>query len=238
MQTWLRHTLSGVLIAATITGVVFTSRAERSLRQGYQCRKLEVEFADEYRFVNAEDVRDIITARYGNFFGVPVDSLNLLKIEASLDTMTAIVKSQAWTTDDGILHVQITQRKPVVRFMNGAKGFYVDETGSVIPLFQRYTAAVPVINGPAPRDSAWVADAIEMVGHMTPYWTDRIDSIGVNINGYITMKAGGPEEIIFGSPSGAVEKLRKLRNYVDVIRPKGNEYNTIDLTYRDQIICK
>lgn len=238
MQTWLRHTLSAVLIAGTITGVVFTSRAERSLRPDYLCRKLEVEFADEYRFVNAEDVRDIITARYGNFFGTPVDSLDLLKIEASLDTMTAIVKSQAWTTDDGILHVQITQRKPVVRFMNGETGHYVDETGHVIPLFQRYTAATPVIYGPAPQDSAWVADAIGMVEQMTPYWTDRVDSIGVDVNGYLTLKAGGPEEILFGSPAGAAEKLRKLRNYTDIIRPKGNEYNIIDLTYKDQIICK
>lgn len=238
MQTWLRHTLSTVLIAGFVTGMAFLGHAERMSRTSLVCERLIVEFADNYRFVNGEDVKAIILNKYGIYYNKQIDSLRLNEIEGQLCSHTAITNCQAWTTDDGNLHVRISQRKPVVRFMDGGNGFYADGDGYVFPLYQRFTAKTPVITGPLPQDSSWIAKAAEMAAFMTPLWEDRADSIGVDAKGNLTMKFGAEELFIFGQPDGHIEKFRKIKNYLEIVKSPDKEYNTIDLTYNKQLVCK
>ena len=57
---------------------------------------------------------------------------------------------EAWLTDDGVLHVQLCQRQPVVRFDDGTNGYYADATGFVFPLQARGSVDVPVVDGHIP----------------------------------------------------------------------------------------
>ncbi|MCQ2176643.1 MAG: hypothetical protein MJY41_01740 [Bacteroidales bacterium] len=238
MLVWLRHTLSTALIAGFVTGMVFLGHAERMSRSSLLCERLVVEFADNYRFVNGDDVKAIILNKYGIYFNSRIDSLRLDEIERQLCSHTAITDCQAWSTDDGNLHVRISQRKPAVRFMDGENGFYADENGYVFPLYQRFTAKTPVISGPLPQDSTWIADAAKMALFMTPIWEDKADSIGVDIHGSLTMRFGTPELFTFGKPEDYVEKFRKVKDYFDIVKSPDKEYTTIDLTYNKQLVCR
>ena len=238
MQTWLRHTLSATLVAGFITGMAFLCHAERQSRKDLLCERLVVEFADNYRFVNGDDVKAIILSKYGVYYNSCIDSLDLSEIESQLCSHTAITECQTWSTDDGDLHVRISQRKPAVRFMHGEEGFYADGNGYVFPLYQRFTAKTPVITGPLPEDSLWIAKAAEMAAYMTPIWEDRADSIGVDSHGSITMRFGTPELFRFGQPDDYVEKFRKIKDYFDIVKSPAKEYTTIDLTYNKQLVCK
>lgn len=239
MKNGLKYTLGGILIALFIAGTVLLVITADRQRSQLVCKGLSVYLADDYRFVNEDDVRKIIVSRYGSFLGVPADSIALGEMEKVLNSQSAILKSEAWMTDDGMLNVSITQRKPVIRFMNGQNGYYIDETGYVFPLIERFTAAVPVIEGPSPSDPQWRARAIEMVGFMSNGWTSMIESIHSDRNGNLSLKMEGlEEEFYFGKPEDFDSKFRKIRQYCKTIRPLGNQYSMVNLSFEGQIICK
>ena len=239
MVSWLRYTLSGILAAGFVTGMVFLVKETRTRHARLECSSIEVFLADDYRFLNEEDVKKLVLERYGNVEGKTLDSLDLSRIESLLDSQSAVLKSQAWTTDEGILHVSITQRKPEIRFLNGKEGFYVDATGYIFPLFERFTAECPLIRGPLPSDEQWISRTLDLVEYMKPYWMARTDSIGVNRKGQLSFRMdGGKEEYFFGAPDNFSTKFAKIKDYCEKIRPEGREYTKVDLTYTKQIICR
>ena len=239
MKAWLRYTLCGVISAGFITGMVFLVRETRARHSELECKSLEVELADDYRFVNEDDVRQLVLKRYGTFEGKKLDSLDLARIERLLDSQSAVQRSEAWVTDEGTLHVRVQQRKPEIRFLNGKDGFYVDETGYIFPLFERFTAPCPLIQGPLPKDEEWIARTLDLIRYMNASWMARTDSIGVDSAGHLTLKLDGkPEEFFFGFPEDFQTKFTKVKEYCESIRPEGKDYSDIDLTFDKQIVCR
>lgn len=239
MITWLKYTLGGILAAGFIAGAVLLEMEAEKLRADKTCSRISVILADEYRFVNEDDVRKMVLERYGDCTGQVLDSIGLSRIESLLDSHTAIQKSQAWVTDDGRLNISVTQRKPVIRFMDGEKGYYVDATGHIFPLFERFTAEAPVVEGPGPQDSLWIRKMVDMVNYMKPQWMDRTRDIRCNGKGEITMDfADGDEAFLFGQPEDLDTKFRKVRQYFNSIKPNGRNYSKVDLRIEGQIICK
>ena len=62
-------------------------------------------FADSLRFVSEQDIRDYLDKRYGPYIGERMDSVQLARIEDMLESRSAVMRAEAWTTDDGVLHV-------------------------------------------------------------------------------------------------------------------------------------
>ena len=93
---------------------------DRALRT---CEGLSVEFSEEHNFVTADDIKAYLDEGYGAYIGQRVDSVDLHKVEALLDSRSAVLKSEAWITPDNIMHVKISQREPVVRFQTPTGGW-------------------------------------------------------------------------------------------------------------------
>lgn len=238
MQVWVRHTVSTVLIAGFVTGMAFLGRAERMSRKDLICDNIVVEFADNYNFLNDNDVKAMVLNRYGTIFKTELDSLDIEEIERCLCLHKAIKDCQVWTTYNGELHVKFSQRKPVVRFMDGEEGFYADNAGNVFPLYQNFVAKAPVVTGPLPQDSLWISKMSRMANFISLVWEDKVDSIGVSTNGELSLKLGTNELFIFGQPDDYMEKFNKAKKYFNSIKSPDKEYTTIDLTYNKQIICR
>ena len=111
---------------------------DRALRT---CEGLSVEFSEEHNFVTSDDIKAYLDEGYGAYIGQRVDSVDLHKVEALLDSRSAVLKSEAWITPDNIMHVKISQREPVVRFQTPTGGFYADEKGFLFPLQENFTGA-------------------------------------------------------------------------------------------------
>ena len=84
------------------------------------CEHVEVEFRDSLKFVSAKDVTSWLDRNYGICTGQRLDSLDLHRIEKMLLSRGPIVGCEAWTDDLGVLHIEIWQRRPVLRFSYGA----------------------------------------------------------------------------------------------------------------------
>lgn len=246
---------SAFCVLAALAGMLLHStRVERSIMS---CNRLAIEFRDSLRFVSENDIRSCLDSRYGQYIGQRLDSIDLGKIENILEGSSAIMDSEAWTTDDGTLHISISQRAPVLRFMDGKDGFYVDNSGYIFPLHPEYTADVTVIEGHIPvrpgqgyrgiaesaGDREWISGMIglDKAIRASRTWHRKVEKIYVRKNGDVQLKMNDRDEaFIIGNPTQLGEKFSRIEKYYSYIAPRNGEtrYRTVNVKYKNQIICR
>ncbi len=88
--------------------------------------------------------------------GSPIDKVDLVGIEKAIRSNGFVDKASAHVTYDGVLHIKVSQRKPVLRLVSGGYDCYVTQDGFVFPSPGRSAVYVPVVSGsyapPVPRD--------------------------------------------------------------------------------------
>lgn len=256
--------LTRLISASIFLGLIFillfsayTSEAVKRSRR--TCSGLEIIIRDSLRnrFVDKADIEDCLISEFGDFKGKAMDSISLVSIEKTVDARSAVRKSEAYMTKDGILHISITQREPVVRFQGKDAGIYADEEGCLFPLQKSYTAHVPVVDGflpfrpgpgfkGLPTDTGareWIGRIVEMIRYMnsTGVWDRNIVQINVRENGdLVLIPREGREKFIFGPPVQIEDKFRKMGLYYTSIVPAKGEgfYSTVNLKFEDRIICR
>jgi len=256
MKRVLTYIFFALFVAAFCSGMFLLEYYQRQERTSMVCTDMEITFLDSLEFVSKEDVKNYLNEEYGAFIGQMLDSVGLGKIESVLESKTAISDCEAWVTDDGILHVDILQRAPVVHFQNGEQGYYVDDRGYIFPLHPDYTADVPTVagsipitipegyRGEAPAESSreWIAKVSRLTAYMqeTGEWPTNFNRIEVTENGDIVLlPASGEEHFIFGQPELMEDKFSRIHKYYSVIKTvKGDVYETINVKYKGQIVCR
>lgn len=259
MNKVLKYTLlsiGGALIAAIIICTYIFGRSERG---GIVCKRIQVEVTDslEVQFISSSEIKKSIRKEYGRCIGESLDSIDLQKIETIIDNKSAVFKSQVFTTKDSTLHIEVTQRKPIVRFQKGRSGFYASQDGYIFPLQTSYAPHIQIVDGHIPvkvsdghkgeiediEERKWVLDIIGLVQFIESNkdWRRIIVQIHVKENGdLVLVPREGDEKFIIGYPDHLEEKFEKLKKYYTAIVPKAgrNRYKVVDLRYREQIICK
>ena len=248
--------LGGALLTACIVVAVI---AGSKSRKAITCTGLEVAVLDSMQnsFVSKADVKGYLDREYGHYIGMVADSIDLTRIEDIIDGRSAVLKSQAYVTRDGILHVDVTQRKPVVRFQKKDGGFYADADGYIFPLQRTYASHVQIIDGNIPlaansgykgaiedpKEKEWFRNMMNVVNYIekSKTWKDKIVQISVDAKkDLILIPREGNEMFLFGQPTDIEDKFRKMEKYYTHIIPAKGEghYRTVDLKYKGQIVCK
>lgn len=217
------------------------------------CNIININVLDslESGIVNKGEVLTIVSALAS---GRRIDSIDLYSIEKMLDNKGEIKKSEVFISHDGILDVEITQRLPVVRFEKGDRHFYSDIYGYVFPV--NYPVRVPVVTGAVKlevgkgyrgyADSAsigWIRQIADVAQYISrdSYWSRQIAQLDIQSNGDIVLyTASGDRKFIFGDASAKEEKFKKMEVFYRDIAPQqeAGEYKTVNLKYKNQIICK
>ena len=185
------------------------------------------------------------------------DSVNLKKIESAIEGRSAVGTTQAYITLDGILHIDVTQRSPMVLFKTKTGGFYADENGFLFDMNDDYSEEVPVIEGDIPinveavrkgepgteKEKEWLSGILDLVRYIRhdKFWGETIAKIHVdNEENIIMTPREGKEKFIFGKPDGLKEKFSAIETYYRYIEPTKEKgyYASVDVRYEDQIICR
>ena len=259
MSKTVRHIINGVSGALLAACLIVAYMSGVSCRAPLKCTGLNVVIADSSvnRFVSKADVKKFLDKEYGEYIGMLLDSIDLAKVEKIIDGRSAVNKSEAYTTRDGMLNVKVTQRTPVVRFQKSDGGFYADAEGFLFPLQSSYASRVQVIDGEIPlkansgykgeitdeKERAWLEKVIDLVNYMenSRTWKDKIVQITVCDGGELIMvPREGTERFHFGQPDEIQEKFRKMEKYYTAVVPaKGEkEYSVVNLEYDGQIVCR
>jgi len=244
------------LIGLTIGSLVVRHNVSEQ-RSLLTCDGINVFYDDDLRFISEDDVKNLITEKYGPFLGKALDSISLKKIEKILDAQSAVVKSQAYITDDSKLNIRLDQREPSVRFVSDNAEYYASSDGYMFPIQKNFTTLVPVFDGAIPisyekgykgmagneKDKEWLKNALAMADYISADegWNRIIVQMHVNDNGdIILIPRQGNERFVFGGPTNIKNKLDKIRLYYNYIIPEKGEgyYRTVNVKYENQIICK
>lgn len=258
MNRTVRHFLALLLTAACVAGLLVVLRASAKERHQVLCKEVAVTIADslERRFVTAQDVKDCLR-EYGNWNGQRIDSVDLKRIEHLLEGRSAIRGCEAYVTGDGMLHIRVSQREPVVRFQTAGNGYYADREGFIFPLQKNDAARVLVIDGAVPLKVArgfkgrpeseaerrWLAEAIRLAGYMEQdkAWNHFFSQVTVLPGGdLVLIPEEGRERFLFGPARDLDAKFGRIRTYYEAIVPAGepDRYGSVDVKFDKQIICK
>lgn len=247
------------LLAAAAVAYFYLASLLYAAKSGESvCRSVEVEISDSAvnRFVSKKEVIAIVTQYDGECVGKRCDKIDLARIERLLNSRSAIKESQASLTRDGIMRIEITQRRPVLRIETFNGGFYIDESEYIFPLVESFTSYVPVVSGHIPlnldadyrgeaaeEQMPWLTKTLELGKFLdsNPFWSAMIEQIYVEQNGDLILSPKvGKMKIIFGPPDNIEEKFRKLLAFYKNIAPQRGweRYSEVNLKYKGQIVCK
>ncbi len=243
--------LAAILIL--LTGAV--AEKEKTL----VCRAIVPHILDsmQVQFVSGNDIKDLLLDREGKLLGMPLWSINTKKIEKDLMRHPYIKKAEAYKDVTGNLHIDIIQRKPIVQiYRPGYPDFFLDEEGYILPFSFKYPVHILVATGNIPLPGRVLSfqaihdlakpgclqDIYQLARHIdsVPFWKAQIEEIYVNRAGeYMLTPRVGSHAIIFGDISDYIRKFRKLYVfYTHGLNNVGwNKYTTINLKFKDQIVC-
>lgn len=116
-----------------------------------RCQTLSVVICDsaECAYITPQKVARWIAPATGTLIGMPMSELDISMLEHRLRSQPYTARVNVHSTMDGVIKVELWQRKPILRFKSdGVDGydFYLDSTLRVLPLVDGYSPEVPIIS--------------------------------------------------------------------------------------------
>ena len=150
MRKYLRYALLTLLWGAVAAYVVYAGTAAGRLRAGKKVGRVEIEVVDsssQGHLVSAAMVRQWISHAGIKTLGTAVDAVDLTGIERLIARNGFVDKTVAYVSYGGTLHIEISQRKPLVRLLTDGMNAYVTAEGYVFAAPRASSLYVPVVTG-------------------------------------------------------------------------------------------
>ena len=250
-------TLFVLLTAAAGTGYfLFAGDYVRGREKGERCTAIDVVIRDsvENALISRKDVMEFLGQGKG-IIGERRDSLLIDSLEKRLLERGEIRYAEVYSDNEGVLRVELLQRRAAIR-LKGLNGeFYSDSTGYFFPVYNK--ADVPVVTGFIPvaytqgykgypaetRQRAWMKSMAGLVSYIENhyFWHKDIEQIDIERNGDIVFYTrDAAQRFIFGDFSDMEKKFGKMATYYKAVAPlpEAADYTTVNLKYENQIICK
>jgi cell division protein FtsQ len=248
----------GAAVLAVVIALGFVERtADRTLIADIAVR---VKDAEGMHFVDEQLIRAEVADQGTAVMGASLGDVDLPAIERRLRNLPSVAEAEVYHTMDGVLHISVRQRIPVVRVFNlDGTSFYIDENGFTMPTSSRYTARVPVVTGnlqePGATDgvrSVFESDSVmfryrsddihrlAMFLREDPFWNALVDQVVVNASGeFELVPKVGAQRVLIGSGTELEQRFDKLRIFYErgITQADWRRYSRIDLRFADQIVC-
>lgn len=225
---------------------------------------ISISVADENAFLTEEELRVRLRRKGLLFDGQTMESLDVTGVEAFIREMHEVESVDVFKRMGGNWDIRIRLRKPLARIFNSrGESFYIDSEGATMDPTRNFQARVMVFSGNIPdrSDTLTVGEIINndslksirllddiyrisnYVCH-DPFLRAQISQVHRNRSGdFVLIPQVGEHKIIFGAARSDLEvkeKMDKLKVfYKEGLPYEGwNKYETINLKFRNQIVCK
>tara|TARA_R110001592_G_scaffold146107_1_gene370079 strand:- start:3803 stop:4657 length:855 start_codon:yes stop_codon:yes gene_type:complete len=257
------YVLQIILWTLTIVGIVvvlgFVNKSQKNSVFDPANVYVDIDYETENRFVDEDGVKSyVINAKDTSkkYLG----DYDVLTIEQKINGNSAIKDAQVYKTIDGKIIVKVKQRRPIARIFTKGESYYLDEYGSLMPLSNKYTSRVVVINGrlnepfaarykfnysdlPDSLVSKTILDDLFVLTNFidkSPFWKAQIEQVYVNkdLDLELIPKVGN-HKIVLGGVDNMDNKFARLMVFYKKALPKTgwNEYSEINLKFKNQIVC-
>lgn len=215
-----------------------------------------------HEFVDNTDILSLINSK-GKIEGKPIGAINTSLLEKIILTNPFVESVEVYSAIGGKLHIDLVQRNPIVRIVNrNDEQFYIDETGTFMPVSERYTPPALVANGyifntysemkvgykftlndttatQIPRVIDQVYALAKFIEADT-FWSANTEQIYVNERQELELVPRfGDHTVLVGDTSLLTDKFNRLMVfYRDGLNKTGwNNYNMINLKFKGQVVC-
>ena len=260
MRKWLRLLVWMGLVAYLVVAFGFVAENNKNA----VCEGIKVTILDSTvnQFLKKNEVLDLILDSQKDILGQKFARVNMEQIESLVNNQAFVKDAQIYTTIEGVLNVELSQRIPIVRVVNGKReNYYIDKDGVIFPLSKNYTSRVLIANGYIFEPFVWSKQRVldfsdqEMTTrssviydlfiladfiHNNELWRAQFAQIYVNSKyEFELIPQVGAHVIYFGDISDYQEKFRKLEAmYFHGFSNTGwNQYHTINLKFKNQVVC-
>jgi cell division protein FtsQ len=236
----------------------------KSKRNNTPCKSIDVTFTQKgcNLFITPDEIHALITKDQGMVEGKTMNKINLLEIEQMLKDNPYIINAQVYATLDGEIKIKVAQKNPIARIVTeNDESYYVDSAGYFMPLTDNCTPRVLIVNGAITESYALnyknnakkmetdtsvhsvlpsIYRLVSYINH-NPFWKAQITQVYVDsAKDFLLIPRVGGQRIILGDTTNLKQKFDKLFVlYKEGFNSNGkwNEYATINLKYKHQIIC-
>lgn len=260
MKKWLRLIIWIGLIVYFVAAFGFVAKKQASA----VCESIKVTIRDSAinQFIQKEEILEIVLEKQKNLLGQKFSNINKQEIEELVNNHSYVKNSEIFSTVNGGLNINITQRKPMLRVVNGKReSYYIDSEGVIFPVSRNYTSRVLIANGYIFEPFNWIKHRELFSGNfelnsrtkvlydlftLTEYiynnelWKAQFTQIYVNSKyEFELIPRVGAHIIYFGDISDYQEKFRKLEAMYlhGFINTGWNQYHAINLKFKNQVVC-
>lgn len=252
-----------VLLSAGLIALMSFAVRKHSERR---CEKVSISITRKNAdlFLKEEDVTELLAAKGKLPTGQPISEIDVTGLERLLLTHPAVESGEVFISVSGDVNIRLHQRRPLVRLITQTdESYYIDDRGFLMPVSEEYTAPVLLVNGifndtyaanyqysldRYPPDSALhtptiLDDVWQLAKRIDADTFFRAQIVQVNYTkekGLVLIPRIGNQAIILGDIQDVDEKLRKLYLfYREGLSRTGKweDYSTIDLQFKNQIVC-
>jgi cell division protein FtsQ len=246
---------AGIVIAGfavclfSLIGFVEKKEAEKVFNEPI----IKINYEHDNYFLDEKVVKNLMTLNgKEEIAGAKYKDINLKMLELRIKTHKFVEDAQVYKDHKGNLMVEVSQCRPIGRIIqtNGPHA-YIGTNGNSLPTSEKFTARVVLIDGDKTAslmngdylksdEGKKYLELLKIIDE-DPFWKSQVTQISVNRSGEIKLYPQVGQDIFdLGMPEELDTKFRKLKLYYKEILPlKGfNKYKTVNLKYKDQIICE
>ena len=200
----------------------------------------EIKFIGEDNlFITHETVSKLLIQNQQSVTNKPKEIIDLNRLENALTANPMIKEAQVFIDVDGKITAEIEQKKPLARVSTNAS-YYLDDTGSHMPLSTNYTARVPLITGTVYKNELANVFTIAKKVQQDDFLKKHVVEIHQNDNKSIDLKFRLHDFTIhLGSLKSLDKKINNLKAfYQKAMRDNTlNDYSVVNLKFDNQVIC-
>ena len=219
------------------------------------CKKpiITIEKYGDNNFLNEKIILTTLFNKGFKFKDQYLSEINIMQVEQIVKELPEVEAAEVYKNIDGTIRIDITERNPVLRiFNNRGQSFYVDHNGEVMPLSNHFVSHTHVATGNINigykgnkqklTDNSIVSQLYAVADHIRndEFLNSQIVQIDVDKKQEIVLiPRVGEQKILFGKGTNIEDKFKRLKIfYKKGIKPHElNNYTTLNLKYKQQIIC-
>lgn len=222
------------------------------------CQKVSIDIQDETAngFINAAEIKNRLEKSNLYPLNKRMRNVNVRTIEETLQQSPFVKTTQCYKTQDGTVHIYLTQRMPNLRIKSAnGEDYYLDDDNRIMPN-SHYTSDLIIATG---HINKWFArNYVAHVGSTlmaNDFWRNQIEQINVLPDYGIELIPRVGDHIVYigqlPQTSHAKERPQLITDYVNtkldrlekfykygLSQAGWNKYSYINVEFDNQIICK
>jgi len=226
----------GMLLSLLVVVLSFTNQKQN--KQMVFLNQINIEVSED-KFMTEQVALKYIEQHNFNFDSVSLSNFYLNELEIAFLQHPAIKNAEVYSNQEGVININLQQRKAVVRIKTDNTDYYLDEKGMKMPLSSEYTPRVLVVTGEVfESNHSSIFSFVERI-NKDKFWKSQITQVHFNNKEVIIIPRVGSQKIHFGTLTDVNKKLGNLYQFYKQAMPvKGwQTYSEISLAYNNQIVC-